>query len=387
MTAKSSVSAEPTIGVIVVAAGRGQRMGAGVPKAFIEIDGRRLVDLALDRIAAAELDAQVVVAVPAGLENSLSNHPDIQVVPGGSSRHDSVSAGLAALRPSITTVLVHDAARALAPADVFVRVADAVARTGHGAVPALPVVDALKTIDPATSALTGLVDRNTLRAVQTPQGFVRVDLEHAHAHAPAGDHQDDAAVYLAAGYTVDTVAGAIEGFKITHPEDIARAQQELHPEGRDLRVGSGSDVHAFGEERGLHLAGLYFADEFELSGHSDGDAASHAIVDALLATAQLGDIGGMVGTSDPRFEGAHGDVFIREALSSLADAGFVPVNVTVQIIGNRPKMAQRRAEAERVLSEWVGAPVSVSATTSDGLGITGEGRGIAAIATALVARR
>jgi 2-C-methyl-D-erythritol 4-phosphate cytidylyltransferase/2-C-methyl-D-erythritol 2,4-cyclodiphosphate synthase len=387
MTAQSPVSAEPTIGVIVVAAGSGQRMGAGVPKAFIELDGRRLVDLALERIAAAALGAQVVVAVPAGLESSLAIHADVQVVTGGSSRHESVSAGLAALRSSVTTVLVHDAARALAPADVFVRIADAVIHTGHGAVPVLAVVDALKTIDPATGELTGLVDRNTLRAVQTPQGFVRADLERAHAQAPAGDHQDDAAVYLAAGYTVDTVAGAVEGFKITHPEDIARAVQVLRPEGRDLRVGTGSDVHAFDETLGLHLAGLHFPDEHSLAGHSDGDSASHAIVDALLAAAQLGDIGGMVGTDDPRFKNAHGDVLIAEAVARVRAAGFEAVNVTVQIIGNRPKMASRRLEAERVLTQWVGAPVSVSATTSDGLGITGEGLGIAAIATALVARR
>lgn len=387
MTAQSPVSAEPTVGVILVAAGSGHRMGAEIPKAFITIDGQRLVDHALHRIADAALGAQIVVVVPAGFESKFSEFRGIDVIAGGSSRHESVSAGLKALLPSVNTVLVHDAARALAPSDVFLRIAETVAATGHGAVPVLPVVDALKTIDPVTGTLTGLVDRNTLRAVQTPQGFVRADLERAHAQASAGDHRDDAAVYLAAGYVVETVPGAVEGFKITHPEDMSRAEQELHPEGRNLRVGSGSDVHAFGEARGLYLAGLYFADEFELSGHSDGDAASHAIVDALLATVQLGDIGGMVGTADPRFEGAHGDVFIREALARLSDAGFTPVNVTVQIIGNRPKMAGRRAEAERVLSEWVGAPVSVSATTSDGLGLTGEGRGIAAIATALVTRR
>ena len=361
-------------------------MGASVPKAFMRIDGRTLVDLALERITASGLDAQIVVVVPTGFESSVIAD-GVRVVTGGATRHESVSAGLAAVGPTVETVLVHDAARALAPADVFARVAEAVIATGNAIVPALPVVDALKIFDVTTGELTGLVDRNTLRAVQTPQGFVRARLESAHAQASNDDHQDDAAVYAAAGFTVATVAGAIEGFKITHPEDIARAETVLHPEGRNQRVGSGSDVHAFGTNKGLHLAGLFFEDEFELDGHSDGDSASHAIVDALLAAAQLGDIGGMAGTADARFEGAHGDVFIREAVARVRGAGFEPVNVTVQIIGNRPKMASRRLEAERVLTEWVGAPVSVSATTSDGLGITGEGRGIAAIATALIARR
>lgn len=154
----------------------------------------------------------------------------------------------------------------------------------------------------------------------------------------------------------------------------------------DIRVGSGFDVHAYDPEAPLWLAGIEWPGEPGLSGHSDGDAVCHAVVDALLAAAGLGDIGGLVGVDDPATAGAASTGFIRLALAQLEAAGFRPVNVSVQIVGNRPKFSPRRAEAERVMTALVGAPVSLSATTSDGLGFTGRGEGLAAIATALVVR-
>ncbi|MFF8818995.1 MULTISPECIES: 2-C-methyl-D-erythritol 2,4-cyclodiphosphate synthase [Leucobacter] len=154
----------------------------------------------------------------------------------------------------------------------------------------------------------------------------------------------------------------------------------------DIRVGSGFDVHAYDESAPLHLAGLLWPGEPGLSGHSDGDAVCHAIVDALLSAAGLGDIGGLVGVDEPATEGAASTGFVRLALAKLAADGFRPVNVTVQVVGNRPKFSPRRDEAQRVMSELVGAPVSLSATTTDKLGFTGRGEGLAAIATALIAR-
>jgi 2-C-methyl-D-erythritol 4-phosphate cytidylyltransferase/2-C-methyl-D-erythritol 2,4-cyclodiphosphate synthase len=151
-----------------------------------------------------------------------------------------------------------------------------------------------------------------------------------------------------------------------------------------LRTGIGVDVHAYDAAEPLWLGGLYWPDEVGLSGHSDGDAMCHAICDALLSAAGLGDLGGKFGTDDPRFAGAHGEVFIVATIELVQGAGYTVSNVSVQLIANTPRLGERRMELEQHLSALVGAPVSVSATTSDGLGFTGKGEGVAVIATALV---
>lgn len=153
-----------------------------------------------------------------------------------------------------------------------------------------------------------------------------------------------------------------------------------------MRVGTGFDTHAYDTESPLRLAGLDWPGEPGLSGHSDGDAVCHAIVDALLSAAGLGDIGGLVGVDQPETADAASTGFVKLALEQLADAGWQPVNVSVQIIGNRPKFAPRRAEAQSVMTDLVGAPVSLAATTTDGLGFTGRGEGVAVIANALIER-
>jgi 2-C-methyl-D-erythritol 4-phosphate cytidylyltransferase/2-C-methyl-D-erythritol 2,4-cyclodiphosphate synthase len=219
--------------------------------------------------------------------------------------------------------------------------------------------------------------------VQTPQGFPRADLEAAYARATE-EHTDDAAVFAASGRAVTVVDGEPRAFKITTPWDLRRAETVVGTRAAGPRTGIGVDVHAYDETAPLWLGGLYWTDEPGLAGHSDGDAVLHAICDALLSAAGLGDLGSRFGTTDPRFSGAASEVFVRETLALVRGAGFEVVNVAVQIVAARPKIAPRRSELESRLSALVGAPVTIGATTTDGLGFTGRGEGVAAIATALL---
>lgn len=371
----------PTVAVIVVAAGEGSRLDAGMPKAFAELRGRTILERALDGVHQSVEPAQVVIVAPKShLKQAQRLAAGATVVAGGASRQDSVAAGLAVLDPDVKTVLVHDAARALCPGELFDRVTRAVVATGAGVIPALPVTDTIKRV--ADDEVVDTVDRSSLVHVQTPQGFPRDALVSAYANA-AQEYTDDAALFQAAGGTVRTVPGEARAFKITVPWDLRRAENLLGSTSL-VRTGIGMDVHRFDESAPLWLGGLYWPDEPGLAGHSDGDALAHAICDALLAAAGLGDIGGRFGTDDPRFADAHGEVFITETVALVHGAGFTVGNVAVQLVGNRPKIGPRRGELERHLTDLVGAPVSVSATTSDGLGFTGDGQGVVAIANALV---
>jgi len=385
----------PTTAIIVVAAGSGTRLGASAPKAFVGIDERSVLRHALDGVFAAS-PAQVIVVAPAGHEGdaeselraAAGDRVDLgRVVVGGGTRQESVAAGLRALWGDITTVLVHDAARALTPPEQIDAVAAAVTAT-TGVIPALPVVNTLKRV--AGDDVVEAVDRAGLVAAQTPQGFPRDLLESAYAAALAAgsEYTDDAAVFAAAGHRVTQVPGSPLAFKITLTADLDRARQLVAPAPQRRvipRVGVGTDVHAYGGDGDLWLAGLEWPGEPALSGHSDGDAVAHAIVDALLGAAGLGDIGEHFGTAHPEYAGAHGGVFLARTREILQRAGFTIGNVSVQLQANRPRFSGRRLEAQNALSEALGgAPVSITATTTDGLGFPGRGEGVAATAVALV---
>lgn len=392
----------PRVAVVVVAAGSGTRLGADAPKAFVGLDEHTILRHALEGVAQFP-HAQVVIVAPAGREGdalteAIGAFGDarelVSVVTGGETRQASVAAGLHAVWPDVEIVLVHDAARALVPLEVFDRVVLAIDDGAGGAIPVLPVVDTIKRVE--AGEVIGVVDRSLLSAAQTPQGFRRDILDAAYRDA-RGEFTDDAALVAEAGHRVAAVLGDPQGFKITTPADLDRARRLVarHPHVPVSlqtppplpRVGVGTDVHAFGGDGDLWLAGLQWPGEPALSGHSDGDAVAHAIVDALLAAAGLGDIGTHFGTDYPEYAGAHADVFLSRTREILGEAGFRIGNVSVQVQANRPRFAARRAEAEAVLSAALGgAPVTVSATTTDGLGFTGAGEGVAAFAVALVAR-
>lgn len=398
-----------SVAVVIVAAGSGTRLGAGVPKAFAPLGDATVLEHAVARAADAAVAPQLVVVVPTERVDSTAQllgartttapnaSPRLTVVAGGAERADSVVAGLSVIDDAVDVVLVHDAARALTPPALFDAVARAVAERGTGVLPVAPIADTVKRVD-RDGIVVETVDRSVLAAAQTPQGFPRAELVAAYELAADARalHTDDAAVFAAAGRTVTTIEGSALAFKVTTPSDLERAEglvgervrrSEVVAGAGQLRTGIGVDAHAFRAGTPLWLGGVLWPDaEAGLAGYSDGDAAAHAIVDALLTAAGLGDIGSRFGTADPEYAGASGARFIAEAVALVEASGWRVVNAAVEIVANTPKLGPRRSEMQEALSAALGADVSVAATTSDGLGLTGEGRGIAAIATALIAR-
>ena len=311
---------------------------------------------------------------------------DVTVVPGGETRQLSVARGLAEVAETVEVVLVHDAARALTPSALFDAVVDEVDARGHGVIPGLAVSDTIKRVG-AAGDIHETVDRSVLSAVQTPQGFPRADLVAAYA-AATSDETDDAGLVTALGRDVSVIPGHELAFKVTTPADLRRAELVLEHVLAERqpwipRIGVGSDTHGFDPSAELWFAGLHWPDEVGLAGHSDGDAVAHAITDALLSACGLGDIGTCSERAITRFIGAHGEVFLTETRRLVGQAGFRIGNVSVQVVGNRPRFS-RGGGGGGLLTGLLGAPVSLSATTTDGLGFTGRGEGIAAIATALV---
>jgi 2-C-methyl-D-erythritol 4-phosphate cytidylyltransferase / 2-C-methyl-D-erythritol 2,4-cyclodiphosphate synthase len=370
-----------TVAVVLVSAGKGTRLGANVPKAVVSVAGKSLLELSLMHISEFSPD-QLVVVAPDGLVKEFERltakfFDDFTVVVGGETRQQSVQRGM----ENVTTeyVLVHDAARAFTPKEVFDRV--------YGALDhAVSVVPATQMADTVKKVTDGWVDqtlnRSELRSVQTPQGF-RVDVLREGFLKATSDFTDEAGLLESLGHKTAIVEGHEHAFKVTTPSDLERARAIF----TDVRSGVGVDAHQFDTQGELVLGCLTWPEYPKLIGHSDGDSVAHAIVDALLSAAGLGDIGSTFGVDRPEFKGASGELFISETLAILAEQGFEPANVSVQIVGDKPKIGPRRHELEARLSELVGAPVSVLATTTDGLGFLADSRGVAAVATSLVQKR
>ena len=365
---------------IVVAGGSGRRFGG--PKQYEPLGDRRVLDWAVD--AAREASDGVVVVVPAADAAREGG------VAGGESRSESVRNGLAAVPADATVICVHDGARPFADAALFRRVIDAVASGADAAVPGLPLTDTVKRVDEH-----GLVhetpDRAALRAVQTPQAFRADVLRGAHADgSPLRDATDDAAMVEAMpGRGVVVVAGDPANRKITQPADLEWARQRIGARGGvAVRVGQGFDIHRFSDDprRELVLGGVRFEGERGLQGHSDADAIAHAVTDALLGAAGLGDIGQHFPDTDPRWKGADSLELLRHAAGLVREAGWRVGNVDCSVVCEAPKLAPRRDEMQEKLSEAAGGPVTVKGRRAEGLGALGRREGIACWATAVIER-
>lgn len=372
------------ISAIIAAAGSGERFGATIPKALIQLGNRTLVEHCVT--ALLPLVDEVIIAAPSGFENQIQVllGDSAVVVTGGATRSQSVRAGLLAINPASKFILVHDAARPLVSPELITRIISALIYQGEVAViPAIAQVDSVKYID-ADGYVTSTPTRAGLVRVQTPQGFSREILIAAHANQV--EATDDGALVESLGHKVKIIEGEERALKITTPADLNSALQFLGITS-DFRTGVGVDAHAFSSDptQKMWLAGLYWPDEIGVAAHSDGDVAAHAICDALFGAAGLGDLGTNFGENRPEFAGVSGTKLLQETLLLITKAGFAISNISVQIIGNKPKLANRRSEAISAISIALGgASVSVLATTTDGMGLTGGGKGIAAIASALI---
>ena len=395
----------PTATVVVVAAGRGERFG-DVAKVLAPANGQPLLLWSLRAAeSAACVDAIVVVAGPHTVQpiaDLLAAHAwrvAVSVVDGGETRRQSVANGIAAVPGDSEIILVHDAARPLVTPELFERCTLAAWEYG-AAIVAAPVTDTLKHVEHGTVHHT--VVRDKLWGAQTPQGFRRSTIVSAierTAHLPQ-PFTDEASLLEALGDPVAIVEGDAGNLKVTHREDLDAADALLklrYPERegamamqtakRYPRTGIGYDVHRFADNRSLVLGGVAIPHERGLAGHSDADVLLHAIADALLGAASLGDIGRHFPPGDPRWKDADSRTLVRSAVEMVRQAGWSPVNIDATVIAEAPKVNPHAAAMRLEIREATGLPIeaiSIKATTNEGLGFVGREEGIAAFAVATI---
>lgn len=384
---------------IIVAAGRGVRAGGGdIPKQYRDLAGETVLLRTLGSfVRHSDIDAVLTVihdddhALYSSASGAFSSGL-LAPVTGGETRQASVYAGLQALQDvKPAHILIHDAARPFPSSGLIGRVTAALA-SHDGVVPALSVTDTLKKVE--NGRIVDTIDRGGLWRAQTPQGFAYGKILDAHkaAHAAGrNDFTDDASLAEWHGLDVSIVDGDTENIKLTSIEDFAFAEAMLRQAGggqmNEMRVGQGFDVHAFDEGDHVVLCGLEIPHDKALSGHSDADVALHALTDALLGAIGDGDIGAHFPPSDPKWRGASSDLFLRDAARRIREREGKIVNVDITILCELPKIGPHREAMRKRTAQILDiAPerVSVKATTTEGLGFTGRGEGIAAQASALV---
>lgn len=372
----------PRTAAVIVAAGQGLRAGQALHKQFTLWRGKPVVRHSAEALAAAGV-TPIVVAIPAGANEiaaqALQGIAGVQFVIGGETRQQSVRLALETLAASAPDrVLIHDAARPILPLAVIERLSLALDQA-DAAIPVLPVVDSLA--HALGETMGSPAPREELRRVQTPQAFRFAAILAAHrAWLGAANAGDDAQVAQAAGLTVALVDGDEALHKLTYAEDFAQAAATV-------RVGTGYDVHRLADGEELWLCGIKIDHPRGLAGHSDADVAIHSLVDAILGAIGAGDIGSHFPPSDPQWRGASSDRFLSHAVKLAADAGYRIGNIDLTIICEAPKIGPHREAMRARLAGLLGTDitaVSVKATTTERLGFTGRGEGIAAQAAAVL---
>lgn len=373
-----------TVAAVVVAAGQGLRAGQPLPKQFALWRGKPVLWHSVAALHAAGI-SPIVVMIPQGTHGiasaALAGIDGVSLVEGGSTRQRSVALGLEALAADPPRrVLIHDAARPTLPPPVIDRLLGAL-DTHAAAIPVLPLVDSV--LHEAEGMMAGAADREALRRVQTPQAFRFAEILAAHrAWKGEPDAGDDAQVARLAGIPVALVEGDEALRKLTFAADFNQAAPPV-------RIGTGFDVHRLCAGEELWLCGVRIEHDKGLSGHSDADVAIHALVDAMLGAIGAGDIGLHFPPSDPQWRGAASAAFLRHAANIVADAGYALGNADVTIICEAPKIGPHRDAMRMRLAEILGVDISVlnvKATTTEKLGFTGRGEGVAAQAAVTLIR-
>jgi len=395
-----------TAAAVIAAGGAGTRMHSAVPKQFLEISGKPVLLHTIESIASIEEVTQIVIALPAehipaagAILGRVQLRPEVHCVAGGPNRQESVRCGVTAVAPGMDVIMVHDAVRPVCDRDLLLRVLHA-AWTKGAAVPGLPATETIQRVSRAGRVLS-TPPREELYAIQTPQAFhadiLRAALEKAHESGFLGT--DESSVVRWAGHAVVVVPGSPDNVKITRPLDLeiagillSRKRGEEWPGTGEsmLRIGQGIDYHRLVEGRKLILGGVEIPFERGLEGHSDADALSHAICDALLGAAALGDIGRHFPDIDPSHRGRSSLEFLREVREKVAAEGWMIRNVDATLLVQRPRIASYMEAMRLNIAESLGispADVSIKATTTEGLNAEGRGEGISAQAIALLYSR
>ena len=390
------------VSAILAAAGRGTRLGSATPKQLLALGERTILQRSFDIVNGHDQIDEIVVALPPDLANTpppflISTTKPVRIVDGGTRRQDSVAKAFAQVSRSASLIVIHDAARPFATADLFSRVIEAASK-GGAAIAALQAHDTVKeaTAAPGLTIVARTLPRESIYLAQTPQAFTRAVLEEAielgrGTLAPA---TDEASLAEQAGHPVRLVEGESTNIKITtqHDLDVSSALIGVREEGRGkstVRVGTGYDLHRLAPGRPLIIGGVTIPHETGLAGHSDADVLCHAVTDAILGAAAAGDIGQHFPDTDPQWKGANSIDLLKGAASIVRDAGYTIANVDAVIVAERPKLAPHvpamRANLARAMGVEIAA-VSVKGKTNEKVDALGRNEAIAVHAVALVTR-